>query len=79
MPLPSASGRRCPWISDSTPRTSPALSPMLTSLAAQGIIATADAEAIAEGSRACLADITSGALTFDVMEARTSTWPSRRS
>ena len=38
-------------------------------LAAQGIIATADAEAIAEGLRGILADITSGALTFDVMES----------
>ena len=38
-------------------------------LAAQGIIATADAEAIAEGLQGILADITSGALTFDVMES----------
>ena len=38
-------------------------------LAAQGIIATADAEAIAEGLQGILADIESGALTFDVMES----------
>ena len=38
-------------------------------LAAQGIIATADAEAIAGGLQGILADITSGALTFDVMES----------
>ena len=38
-------------------------------LAAQGIIATADAEAITEGLQDILADITSGALTFDVMES----------
>ena len=38
-------------------------------LAAQGIIATVDAEAIAEGLQGILADITSGALTFDVMES----------
>ncbi|MFR0868423.1 MAG: hypothetical protein ACLSGS_05095 [Adlercreutzia sp.] len=67
MPSPSASGHRCPWISDSTPRTSPALSPMLTCWP-PGIIATADAEAIA-GLQGILADITSGALTFDVMES----------
>ena len=38
-------------------------------LAAQGIIATADAEAIAEGLQGILADITTGALTLDVMES----------
>ena len=40
-----------------------------TMLAAQGIIATADAEAITEGLQGILADIESGALTFDVMES----------
>ena len=40
-----------------------------TMLAAQGIIAEADAEAITEGLQGILADIESGALTFDVMES----------